>query len=111
MLNPLETEYNFAVVIPERLWSFPKVIVDKPALVADTLVTVNPIPSFFVSKSDDSLVILFFKSFVDTWPTGFLSANDVDGRGLSSLLSLSSWGYKSTTFWLNLRSVNSSGTE
>ena len=45
-----------------------------------------------------------------TSPRGDLLANDLEGSGLSLMLSLSNWGYKSTTFWLYLIFVNSVGT-
>ena len=58
----------------------------------------RPTPSFVSKVSVDSRVMLFFRSFVTTSPKGDLFANDFADAGLSLILSLSNWGYKSTTF-------------
>ena len=70
----------------------------------------RPTPKDVSTVLMDSLVILFLRSFVTTSPRGARLANYLAEGGLSWILSLSSWGYKSTTFWLYLIFVNSVGT-
>ena len=84
------------MTIPARPCSLAKVIVSFEA--PETLETSRPIPKLVSKVSVDSLVILFLRSFVTTSPRGSLFANDLAEGGLSLMLSLSNWGYRSTTF-------------
>ena len=107
LLKPEVTEFNLPVAIPLKLWFCEKVIVDIPPDNDEIFDMVNPIPKFLVAKSFVSRVILFFKSLVSTSPNGLLKAKDFAESGLSSALSRSNWGYKSTTFWPYFKSLNS----
>ena len=106
-MNPDVTAAAVPVTIPAKLCSLSNVTmgVDAPALLM--LVTLSPIPNVFTNASALSLVILFLRSSVWTSPIGDLNAKVFADFGLSSKLSLSSWGYRSVTFWLYFKSVNS----
>ena len=58
----------------------------------------KPTPNFLNNLSFVSLVKLFLSELVATSPRGLLFAKDTDAGGLSFKLSLSTCGYKSTTF-------------
>ena len=58
----------------------------------------KPICKSFRILSAVSLVRLFLRSLVTTLPTGDLLAKVFDAGGLSSILSRSSCGYRSSTF-------------
>ena len=97
------------VTSPPRLCLLSKVRVAR-VFVVDTPEIRRPWPKSWTNWFNDSLVILFFSSFVTTSPRGFLRANDFAVGGLSSMLSLSLCGYKSTTLWLYELPTNSSVT-
>jgi hypothetical protein len=84
--------------MPARPCSLAKVIVGEVVVGSETLETSRPTPNLVSKVSVDSLVILFLRSFVTTSPRGSLFANDLAEGGLSLILSLSNWGYRSTTF-------------
>ena len=90
------------MTIPLRLCCLSKVRVAVPAFCDENEVVTPEIckPSFksFNTLSAVSLVRLFLRSLVTTLPTGDLLAKVLDAAGLSCMLSLSSWGYKSSTF-------------
>ena len=74
-------------------WGRSKVIVVIPAVVSVVIPEILLArPKSWSNLSDDSLVILFWRSLVATSPRGCLLANDSDAGGLEWLLSLSSWG-------------------
>ena len=89
-------------MIPLNPCSLSNVIVAIPAVVlvneVETPEILRPTPKSLTNWSVASLVILFFRSLVETSPRGLLFANVFADLGLSSILSLSSCGYKSTTF-------------
>ena len=60
--------------------------------------TVRPMPRVLSKVSVASFVILFLRSFVTTSPINDLFANDLAEVGVSLMLSLSNWGYRSTRF-------------
>ena len=106
-VNPVVPLLSVAATIPPRLCSVVKETI--PVVVLSSKPPMdNPIPIFVNNLSFVSLVILLSGSFVITCPSGCLTAKDLDARGLSSTLSLSSCGYTSTTFWLYFKSLNSS---
>ena len=90
------------VTIALRLCCLSKVRVAVPAFCDEnevvTPVIDKPIFKSFNTLSAVSLVRLFLRSLVTTLPTGDLLAKVLDAAGLSCMLSLSSWGYKSSTF-------------
>ena len=95
------------VTIPLKLCGLSKVSVAVPVTVV-TPVIGKPMCKSFSMLSAVSLVILFLRSLVTTLPTGDLFANDFDAAGLSSTLSRSNCGYRSSTFWLYLSARYSS---
>ena len=85
-------------MIPDIPCSLLNVIVEIPADRVVTLDILTPIPTSVINLSIVSLVILFFKSFVVTFPRGVRFANVFVELGESSTLSRSNCGYKSVTF-------------
>ena len=85
------------VTIPLKLCCLSNVSVAVPPD-DETFVIGKPIWKSFNTLSAVSLVRLFLRSLVTTLPTGDLLAKVFDAAGLSSILSRSSCGYKSSTF-------------